>query len=266
MIFDTHAHYDDDAFDMDRDDLLNHLHQTTVGVIVNVGASFKGAVDSIALAEKYPFVLAAVGIHPDHCKELDEACMEKLKQMSRHEKCVAIGEIGLDYHWNVEEPKVQQQKMIDQLCLAKEVDLPVIIHSRESTADTLEIMKRHHAHTTSGVIHCFPGSKEIAAEYLKLGYFLGIGGVVTFKNGRVLKEVVEYAPMDSLVIETDSPYLSPVPFRGKRNDSGRLSHVISEIAAIKGMDPKEVERITFENACRLYRREKDGITGKAFKS
>ena len=256
MIFDTHTHYDDDQFDEDREVLLLSLEENNVGAVVNMGASMRGAKDSVALAKKYPFVYAAVGIHPDHAKELNEEEFEILKQLAAEEKVIAIGEIGLDYYWDSTEREDQKYWFKRQLALAEECNLPVVIHSRDAAADTLEIMKE--AYTLSGknltgVIHCFSYEMEMAREYVKMGFFLGVGGVATFKNGRKLKEVIEDTPLDRIVLETDCPYLAPVPFRGKRNSSEKLSYVVEAIAEIKGVTEEEVERITWENACRLYR-------------
>lgn len=256
MIFDTHTHYDDDQFDEDRETLLLSLTENGVGAIANMGASMRGAKDSVALAKKYPFAYAAVGIHPDHAKELNEEEFAVLKKLAAEEKVVAIGEIGLDYYWDSTEREDQKYWFKRQLDLAQELNLPVVIHSRDAAADTLEIMKAAYEASEkklTGVIHCFSYEVEMAREYLKMGFYLGIGGVATFKNGRKLKEVIEDAPLEKIVLETDCPYLAPVPFRGKRNSSEKLKYVVSAIAELKGVTEEEVERITWENACRLYR-------------
>lgn len=252
MIFDSHAHYDDEAFEEDRDKLLMGMQAAGVGAIVNVGASLRGVRDTAALAEKYPFIYGAVGIHPDHVDQLNDEVMEELKSLCASEKIVAVGEIGLDYYWDKNPREMQKEWFVRQLTLAKEVKLPVNIHSREAAKDTFDIMKAEHAESTGGVIHCYSGSKEMARDYLNLGYYLGVGGVVTFKNARVLKEVVEYAPLDRILVETDCPYLAPTPFRGKRNSSPLLSHVLDTIARIKGVSREEAEQITWDNACRMY--------------
>lgn len=256
MIFDTHTHYDDDQFDKDREALLASLTEQGVGAVANMGASMQGAKDSVALAKQYPFVYAAVGIHPDHAKDLNEEEFAVLAALAAEEKVVAIGEIGLDYYWDATEREEQKYWFKRQLSLAQERKLPVVIHSREAAADTLEIMKEAYeasGKTLTGVIHCFSYGVELAQEYLKMDFFLGIGGVATFKNGRKLKEVIEAVPLNKIVLETDCPYLAPEPFRGKRNSSEKLSYVVAAIAAIKGVTEEEVERITWENACRLYR-------------
>lgn len=252
MIFDSHAHYDDEAFEEDRDSLLMGMQEVGVGAIVNVGASLRGVRDTAALTEKYPFVYGAVGIHPDHVEQLNDDVMEELRSLCAREKIVAVGEIGLDYYWDKNPREMQKEWFIRQLALAKEVRLPVNIHSREAAQDTFDIMKTEHAGSTGGVIHCYSGSKEMARDYLNLGYYLGVGGVVTFKNARVLKEVVAYAPLDRILVETDCPYLAPTPFRGKRNASPLLSYVLDQIAELKGVSRKEAEQTTWDNACRMY--------------
>ena len=235
MIFDSHAHYDDEAFDGDREELLTRMRENGVGYIVNVGASLQGAKESTQLAARFPHVYAAVGVHPDHVGDLDEEKMDWLKELCKLPKTVAVGEIGLDYYWDKESHSLQKEWFSRQLSLAKEVKLPIIVHSREAARDTFDIIKAEHAGSTGGVIHCYSGSKEMARDYLNLGYYIGVGGVVTFKNARVLKEVVEYVPLSQMLTETDCPYLAPVPFRGKRNRSAYISYVIEMIASIKGI-------------------------------
>ena len=255
MIFDTHTHYDDEKFDIDRNELLLGMKEAGVGAIVNMGATMQGAKDSVAMAKHYPFVYAAVGIHPDCAKDLNEAEFEVLRALAKEEKVVAIGEIGLDYYWDSTERDVQKYWFLRQLALAQELNLPIVIHSRDAAQDTYEILKEeYHKKGTpwQGVIHCFSYSLELAQEFVKMGFYIGIGGVATFKNGRKLKEVIAGIPMDFLVLETDCPYLAPEPFRGKRNSSEKLKYVVSVIAQIKGITEEEVERITWENAKKLY--------------
>ena len=252
-IFDTHAHYDDEDFDTDRYELLESMKEHGVGTIVNIGASMRSCKTTLALAEKYPFVYGALGVHPSDCGTMTEEDIQWIKANAANEKIVAIGEIGLDYYWDNVERDVQKKWFVRQLEIAKETGLPVIIHSRDAAQDTLEIMKAEHKDTTGGVIHCLSYGVEMAREYLNMDYFIGVGGVLTFKNGKKLKEVVEYAPMDKRVLETDCPYLAPVPYRGKRNSSLYLTHVVEEMAAIKGMSVEDVIRVTAENAKRLYR-------------
>lgn len=252
MIIDTHAHYDDKAFDEDRDALLSGMRQAGIDRIVNVGSSMDACRRTLELMERYDFVYGALGVHPCDSENLTEEDMEWLKRQSAHEKCVAIGEIGLDYYWNEPARDIQRKWFVRQLDLAREVKLPVCIHSREAAQDTVDIMKGEHADEIGGVVHCYSYSRELAKTFLDIGFYFGIGGVVTFNNGRKLKEVVDYVPMDRIVLETDCPYLAPVPFRGKRNDSTKLSYVAEMIAQIKGIPVEEVHRITVENARRMY--------------
>ena len=253
MLFDSHAHYDDKAFEQDRDELLSSLSAHNVGYVVNVGASLRGARESMSLASRFSNVYAAAGIHPDEVGCMNDAVMEELRSMCRLEKTVAVGEIGLDYHWNVEEKEVQKKWFLEQLRLSKEVDLPINVHSRDAAQDTFDLIKAEHAGSTGGIIHCFSGSPEMAREYLRMGYLIGIGGVVTFKNGKTLKQVVKETPIEYLVTETDCPYLAPEPFRGKRNDSSYLKYVVKTIAELKELPVETAEEILFENAKKLYR-------------
>ena len=233
MIFDTHAHYDDDAFDEDRETLLAQLKAAGIERVVNVGASIHSSHTTLELIEKHDFLYGAIGVHPSETEELNEEWMNWLEEKSHEKKVMAIGEIGLDYHW--EEPARDVQK-----------------YWFVAAADTLEIMKEH-GRDLGGVIHCFSYGPEMAREYLKMGYYLGIGGVVTFTNAKKLKEVVKETPIDRIVLETDCPYLSPVPNRGKRNSSLNLPYVVDMIAELKGITAKEVVEKTWENAKALYR-------------
>ncbi len=255
MIFETHAHYDDAKFDTDREMLLAELPQRGISPVINVGSSIATTKTTLSLAQEYPFLYAAVGVHPSDVDDLNEDTYAWLRQQTTLQKTVAVGEIGLDYYWDKENRDLQKMWFIRQLELARQLDLPVIIHSREAAADTMEIMKQY-AGELSGVIHCFSYSPEQAKEYVKMGFYLGIGGVVTFKNAKKLKEVVQEIPLEALVLETDSPYLAPVPHRGKRNNSQNLVYVAEEIAGLKGVSYEEVVRQTTENAKKLYRLEK----------
>lgn len=252
MIFDTHAHYDDEAFDEDRDEVLTSLREWGVGTVVNVGASMEGSRRSVSLSEEYEFVYSAVGVHPDEVGELREEDMEWMREQLQKPKVVAVGEIGLDYYWDKEGHDLQKKWFLRQLELAKELKKPVIIHSREAAADTMELLKANYHGEMPMVMHCYSYSMEMAREYRKMGLYLGIGGVLTFKNAKKLKETVLESPMEYLLLETDCPYLAPVPNRGKRNDSGMLKYVVQELAALKGITPEEVIRITEENARRFY--------------
>lgn len=251
-IFETHAHYDDTAFSEDRDFLLQQMHREGIEYIVNIGCSMETSRGITKLVRQYDFLYGTVGVHPEDAGSLTESDMEELEELSRQEKILAIGEIGLDYHYDEPPRDIQKQWFVRQLDLAKRRQLPVVIHSRDAAKDTLDIMKAEHAGKTNGVIHCFSYGIEMAREYLNMGYYIGIGGVVTFKNGRKLKEVAEYVPLDSIVLETDAPYLAPVPFRGKRNCSLYLKYVAEELAQLKGISAEEVCAVTFENAKRLY--------------
>lgn len=255
MIFDTHAHYDDEQFDADREALLSGMKAGGVGMIVDAAATVASWDKILELTEKYPFLYGSVGVHPDEVGDLNEENFARMSELADRKKIVAIGEIGLDYYWDKENRDLQKMWFIRQLELARQLDLPVIIHSREAAADTMEIMKQY-AGELSGVIHCFSYSPEQAKEYVKMGFYLGIGGVVTFKNAKKLKEVVQEIPLESLVLETDSPYLAPVPNRGKRNSSLNLVYVAEEIAGLKGISYEEVVRQTTENAKKLYRFKK----------
>ena len=252
LIFDTHAHYDDKAFDEDREALLEALPKGGVGRVVNVGSTIASCEKCLELSDRYPYVYAAIGVHPSESEPMNEEVFEKLKLQCMHPKCVAVGEIGLDYYWPEPDAAIQKKWFERQLDLAREMGKPVIIHSRDACRDTLEILRSAKANEIGGVIHCYSYSVETARDYLDLGFYVGIGGVLTFKNGRKLKETAEYVPMDRIVIETDSPYLAPVPNRGKRNDSRNLAYVVRELAAIKGISESEVRRITWENGRRLY--------------
>ena len=253
MIFDTHAHYDDEAFDDDREALLGSLASQGIQAVTNVAASLKSCETTLALTEQYPFIYGAIGVHPSETAELDACGMDRMKAWCASEKIRAVGEIGLDYYWEEPEHEIQKKWFAAQLDLAKELKLPVIIHSRDAAKDTLDIMKAEHAEELGGVIHCFSYTKEMAREYLNMGFYLGIGGVLTFKNAKKLVEVAEYAPLSSIVLETDCPYLAPVPFRGTHNSALNLGIVAERLAQIKGTDRETVERITWENAERLYR-------------
>ena len=253
MIFETHAHYDDEAFDEDREKLLETMHAQGIEKIINVGASLQGVRDTVALTEKYPFVYGAVGIHPDEVGNLTEEDMKELRGYCDREKIAAIGEIGLDYYWDKENHEIQKKWFVRQMDLAKETGLPIIVHSRDAAKDTLDIMKAERADNLSGVIHCYSYSKEHAREYMNMGYYLGVGGVVTFKNAKRLKEVVEYAPLDYLLLETDAPYLAPEPYRGKRNCSLYLTYVAQTIARTKGVPYETVVETTRKNAEKLFK-------------
>ncbi len=251
MIFETHAHYDDEQFNEDRDELLRSMNENGVGTIVNVGASLRGCQESVDLANQYSFIYAAVGVHPDEVGDLNEETFKWLKEQYSNKKVVAVGEIGLDYYWDNESRDLQKMWFVRQLDLARELNLPVIIHSREAAADTLQIMKEH-ASGLRGVIHCFSYSVEMAQKYVDMGFYIGLGGVVTFKNAKKVKDVAKEVPISKIVLETDSPYLSPTPNRGKRNTSLNISYIVKELAEIKQLTEEEIINQTAENAKILY--------------
>ena len=252
MIFDTHAHYDDRSFDEDRDELLASLKDNGVGTVINVGASWRGCEAAVDLSHKWDFIYAAVGLHPDEVGCLDDQTMEQLKKWAMEEqKVVAIGEIGLDYHNDVEPHDVQQEWFVRQMELANEVGLPIAVHSRDAAQDTWDLVSAHKG-DARGVIHAFSASAEMAKRYIDLGYYIGMGGVVTFKNGKKAKEVIAQIPLEYVILETDAPYLSPDPFRGRRNDSTRLIYVARMIASLKGVTEEEVIERTEQNARELF--------------
>ena len=260
MIFDTHAHYDSGAFNADRlevlasmpEQLLSSFPTNGIQAVVNIGASIQTTKSTLELTRRYAFVYGAAGVHPNETGELNDHLLDWLKDMARQPKVVAVGEIGLDYYWDEPDREIQKHWFVRQLRLAREVGLPVVIHSRDAAKDTLDIMKEQRAGDMGGVIHCFSYGVELAREYLSMGFYIGVGGVLTFKNAKKLKEVVEYMPMERLVLETDCPYLAPVPFRGKRNSSLNLPYVVQAVSQIKRIPEEEVIRITNENAKKLY--------------
>ncbi len=258
MIFETHAHYDDPAFDRDRDRLLALLKDEGIAPIVNIGASIETTKSTVELAHRYDHVYAAIGVHPSDCGDLTENDIEWLKDLSSDEKVVAIGEIGLDYHYDEPDREIQKKWFIRQLELAGDTSLPIVVHSRDAAQDTYEIIKDFRG--LRGVIHCFSYSAELAREYVKMGYYIGVGGVVTFKNGRKLHEVVKEIPLESIVVETDAPYLSPEPYRGRRNSSAFIPYIIERIADLKNISYETVERALYDNAADLYKVRADGQT------
>ena len=253
MIFETHAHFDDDAFKEYRDALLSSMEEGGITTIVNISSDKKSIEDTLALTRKYPFVYGAVGIHPCDTKGLTEADLAYIRNASRQDKILAIGEIGLDYYWDEPDRAIQKKWFEAQMELAREEKLPVVIHSRDAAKDTVDMMKALRAEDIGGVVHCYSYSKELAKTFLDMGFYIGVGGVVTFKNARKLKEAVEYIPLDRIVLETDSPYLAPEPNRGKRNSSLNLPYVAQQIADLKGTSYEEVVMVTRKNAETLYR-------------
>lgn len=258
MIFESHAHYEDAKFDEDRDELLSTMREHNIEYVINVGSTIETSEKSIALAEQYPWVYAAIGVHPSDIDCLNEETFQWLKSQTVHEKTAAIGEIGLDYYWD-KEPEVQkkqQEWFARQLELAREAKLPVIIHSRDAAADTMALMKENHAEEIPGVIHCYSYSREMAEEYVKMGYYIGIGGVLTFKNAKKLKEVAEMLPLERILLETDCPYMAPEPNRGTRNSSLNIPYVVAELSRIKGITEEEIIAVTNQNARKLFAKVK----------
>ena len=255
-IFETHAHYDDERFDEDREELLASLPGQGVRIVVNIGNDLKSLEACRELAKRYDHVYCTLGLHPSEVEEADDKVLEQIrKDALTNPKVLAIGEIGLDYHWPEPDPELQRLWFRKQLQLAAEVKKPVVIHSRDAAEDTIGILREEHAEQLGGVIHCYSYGKAEAKDYLDLGFYFGIGGVVTFKNSYPLKEALEIIPLERIVLETDTPYLAPEPFRGRRNDSRKLTYVVKALAELKGITEEQVAKVTFENAKKMYRME-----------
>lgn len=275
MIIDTHVHYDDEAFDADREELIGKLQENNIGLVLDIGSTKESLPKIRSLMGQYDFVYGAMGLHPDEIGDLTDELLGEIREDMKNPKVLAVGEIGLDYYWNKEEQELQKAAFRKQINLALECGKPVVIHSREAAADTLEILREMYGKGSlwealhgsapaasgtasgpterKGVMHCYSYSAELARIYTReLGFYLGIGGVVTFKNAKKIKEVVADTPLEYIILETDCPYLAPVPYRGKRNCSLYLPYVVQAIAELKGVSPEEVERITEENARRLF--------------
>ena len=275
MIIDTHVHYDDEAFDADREELIGSLQENNIGLVLDIGSTKESLPKIRSLMDRYDFVYGAIGLHPDEIGDLTDELLGEIREDMKNPKVLAVGEIGLDYYWNKEEQELQKAAFRKQINLALECGKPVVIHSREAAADTLEILREMYGKGSlwealhgsapaasgtasgpterKGVMHCYSYSAELARIYTReLGFYLGIGGVVTFKNAKKIKEVVAATPLEYIILETDCPYLAPVPYRGKRNCSLYLPYVVQAIAELKGVSPEEVERITEENARRLF--------------
>ena len=248
-IFDSHAHYDSEAFNDDRKELLDALPAQGVCGIINCASDIASSITSLELADEYPFIYAACGVHPHEAEDCKPGYLPVLKKLCSEEKCVAVGEIGLDYHYDFSPRDIQKKVFEQQLVLAKELDLPVIIHDREAHEDTMELLKRY---KPGGVVHCFSGSVEMAKEVVKLGMYIGLGGAVTFKNARKPLEVAAWVPDEYLLIETDCPYMTPVPFRGKRCDSSYIPYTAEVIASVRNTTPQSVLDLTRKNADLLF--------------
>lgn len=253
LIFDSHAHYDDEAFDEDRDDVLKQVRESGISYIMNAGSSIESSRRSIELSKQYDFLYAAVGVHPEDADGFDENSIGILEELAKNKKVAAIGEIGLDYYYEDRaEDTLQKQVFEKQIELAIKLNLPIIVHDREAHKDTFDIIKKYSKMGLYGVMHCYSGSIEMVREYVKLGFFIGFGGVITFKNARKSVDVLKEVPIENILIETDCPYLSPVPFRGKRNDSRNLKYVIAKASEVLDVEEELFERKTEENAKRLF--------------
>ena len=248
-IFDVHAHYDDEKFDADREEVLSSMAEKNVICIVNAGTDIETSRKTLNYCEKYNFMYGAVGIHPECADKLPQDYLKEIENMAMHEKAVAIGEIGLDYYWDGVPRDIQKKVFTEQLELAYKLSMPVVIHDRDAHGDTMEILRKY---KPKGIMHCFSGSVEMCREIVNLGMSISLGGVVTFKNARHSVEVAKYIPLDRLMLESDAPYLAPVPFRGKRCDSSMIMMTAERIAEIKGISVEELLKITAENACRMY--------------
>ena len=251
MLFDTHAHMNDEAFDIDREQMILGLQDKGIEYVMNVGCSLHSSGDCIAMAEKYPFVYASVGTHPDAADEVDASVIEQYRRMAKHPKVLAIGEIGLDYYYESVPREVQQKAFRMQMELARELKMPVIIHERDAHDDAMRIVKEFK--DVTGVFHCYSGSAEMARQLVNMGWYIGFTGVLTFKNARKAVETAEKIPLDRIVLETDCPFMAPEPFRGKRNDPGYLYRMAERLAEIRGISVEEAHAATMENAKRLYR-------------
>ncbi len=250
MYFESHAHYDDRQFNKDRQALLECLPQYGIDVVINSGSDLKSSYIGKKLSEQYDYIYFAAGVHPNELYDISEKTIQEIRQLAGHKKCVAIGEIGLDYHYDTFDKEVQKYWFEKQLSLSKLLHIPVIIHSREASQDCFDIIKK--SGVEKGVIHCYSGSVEMAEEYVKMGFMIGIGGVLTYSNAKKLTEVAKKISLEHILIETDCPYLSPVPYRGKRNDSRNLEFVVKKLSEIKGLSPTEIANATLKNGKNLF--------------
>lgn len=250
MYFESHAHYDDERFDDDRDELLASFPDEGIETVVNSSSDVESSRASIALAEKYPFFYASVGVHPHEVSKMTDADIDTLRELSKHPKVVAIGEIGLDFYYDLSPRDSQRYWFKRQLALAEELDMPIIVHSRDAAQECFDIIAG--SNVRKGVIHCYSGSAPMAKDYADMGFYIGIGGSLTFKNNKKTVEVVEQLPLEKILIETDSPYLAPVPYRGRRNDSRLLKYVVEKISEIKNIPEKDICNITKNNAIQLF--------------
>ncbi|HBQ64269.1 MAG TPA: hydrolase TatD [Clostridiales bacterium] len=263
MLFDTHTHYDDPRYDADRDEIIRNAHARGVGLMLNASSELKSGIEGIRIAREYPFMVAAIGVHPHYAGSYSPDAEKEIRRRARDPKVVAVGETGLDYYYENSPKQAQKDCFASQIALARELKLPLVIHSREAARDTLDILRSENAQEAGGVLHCYGGSVETAALLLKMGFYFSFGGVLTFKNARQAKEVAAWLPLDRILVETDCPYLSPEPYRGQRNDSSLLIHVVKALAAIRGITVEEAEEATCRNGLELFQiRDHEGTAGR----
>lgn len=257
MLIDTHAHLDDARYDADRDAVIARAREAGVNAFITIGCDLATSRAAVELASRYPFVYAAVGVHPHEVKQIEDGWYDELRRLAGHDKVVAYGEIGLDYHYNHSPPKLQRERFREQVGLARELGLPIVIHTREAQEDTVAILKEERADETGGVFHCFSGDAWLAQEALALGFYLSFSGVLTFRNAAPLQAIARTVPLDRLLVETDCPYLTPVPHRGQRNEPAFVKLVAEQLAGLRappeGLDREDIARITSDNARRLFK-------------
>ena len=253
MLIDTHAHLDDARFDGDRDAMIARAREAGVEHFVTIGCDLSTSRAAVELADRYPFVYATVGVHPHEAKQIGDSWYDDLLRLAQHKKVVAYGEIGLDYHYNHSPPKLQRERFREQITLARELRLPIVVHTREAQDDTIAILKEENAADVGGVFHCFSGDARLAKNALDLGFLLSFSGVITFQNATMLRDIVKTVPMDRILVETDSPYLTPAPHRGKRNEPAHVRLVAEKIAAIQGMTADQIAELTSQNARRVFK-------------
>ncbi len=251
-LFDSHAHYNDEKFDNDRAEIINEIYNSGVTKLVNAGYSLESSKKAIEIANSYEFIYATVGVSPNDLENLEENYIRIIEKMAQNEKVVAIGEIGLDYYWNKDNKEKQKQIFIEQIELANKLNLPIVIHTREAIYDTIDILKNRIECNRRGIFHCCPLNLDLVKEALKLGYYISIAGPATFKNSKNAGQILEYIPLDKILIETDSPYLSPEPVRGRRNDSRNVKYIAQKIAEVKKMALEDIALATYNNAKRIF--------------
>lgn len=257
VLIDTHTHLDDARFDSDRDTVIARAREAGVDAFVTIGCDLATSQAAVSLADRYPCIYATVGVHPHEVKQISDSWYDDLRRLAQHHKVVAYGEIGLDYHYNYSPPKLQRDRFREQICLARELGLPIVIHTREAQEDTIKILKEEKGSEVGGVFHCFSGDAWLAKDALDMGFYLSFSGVVTFQNATMLRDIVKTVAMDRILVETDCPYLTPAPHRGKRNEPAHVKLVAEKIAELKGltepMNMDEIGQMTSQNARRLFR-------------